>query len=267
MHRMTPLTTAVRAYSSGGSRAVVEKVDDNPMMQEMKGGIMFGEQREKIESPQNYGFTSVVRDATKGGDGQIQESAEAYIMYPGGNRSFPVAAVMDDRRYRLKELKPGDTAFYDWQQQQFHFNEDGAFLTGLNDKKIRMQLSEPDQKQTTDDRQQQDPAKPKSLLALVQPLAGETAAAPATGGQGQQSGVRNGGQKARYKKESKQYIEVNKDKNEHMNKEHIFILQDGKTAVHIVEGQVYLGAKKGEAMFARVKTESGISVNVWAKIG
>ena len=51
--------------------------------------------------------------ATKGKDGKIEECAEAYLSFLGGNRSFPVATVMDDRRYRLKELKPGENAQYD----------------------------------------------------------------------------------------------------------------------------------------------------------
>jgi hypothetical protein len=78
--------------------------------------------------------------AKKGKNGEIEECAEAYLQFLGGNRSFPVATVMDDRRYRLKGLKPGDVAFYDHQQQQFHFNKDGAFLTGVEGKRVRFAL-------------------------------------------------------------------------------------------------------------------------------
>src|SRR6478609_635551 len=103
MHRQNPLQAGYVGYTGSGARALVDEISDNPMMQEMKGSFMTGENRDKIESPQNYGFTSVVMPATKGKDGSIEECAEAYINFLGGNRSFPVAAVMDDRRYRLKE--------------------------------------------------------------------------------------------------------------------------------------------------------------------
>src|SRR6478609_3215084 len=107
MHRQSPLTAGYVGYTGGGARALVDEINDGPMMQEMKGSFMVGESREKIESPQNYGFTSVVMPAKKGKDGQVEECAEAYINFLGGSRSFPVASVMDDRRFRLKELKPG----------------------------------------------------------------------------------------------------------------------------------------------------------------
>src|SRR5215467_10621808 len=98
MHRATPVSTSFRAYSGGGARSCVTSVDDGHFMQEMAGNFMKGESRQKIESPQNYGFTSVVMDADKGQDGAITGSAEGFMTFCGGNRSFPVCAVMDDRR-------------------------------------------------------------------------------------------------------------------------------------------------------------------------
>jgi len=199
MHRQSPLTIGFVGYTSGGARALVDKVMDNPMMQEMKGTFMHGEARDKIESPQNYGFTSVVREATKGKDGMIDECAEAFLSFLGGNRSFPIATVMDDRRFRLKELKPGDVAIFDWMQHQFHFNKDGVFLTGRTDKKIKIQLAEPPQDQ------QQDGAGGKS--------AATTAAEGSTGSSDSSSsgGGKKKGQKQRYEKQGKQYLEMTKD--------------------------------------------------------
>ena len=49
MHRQTPLTAGFVGYTSGGARALVDEINDKPMMQEMKGSIMYGETREKIE--------------------------------------------------------------------------------------------------------------------------------------------------------------------------------------------------------------------------
>jgi phage gp45-like len=194
MHRATPLHVAARAFTSGGARSVVDKINDGTLMQEMAGNFMKGETRDKIESPQNYGFTSVVMGATKGKDGKISESAEAFISFIGGNRSFPVAGIMDDRRFRLKDLKEGDVAFYDHLQQQFHFNKDGAFLTGRTDKKLRMQLIDPEQ-------QSSGSSSSKDVAEL---------AASGSDGQ-QQSQSKNKGQTARYQKESKKFVDITSD--------------------------------------------------------
>ena len=279
MHRMTPLTTAIRAYSAGGARSVVDTINDNPMMQEMAGNFMRSESRKKIEAPQNYGFSSVVMPAEKGKDGRILRGAEAVINFIGGNRSFPVATIMDDRRFRLKGLKPGDVGMFDHLQQQFLFNKDGAFLMGLVGKKIRMALAEPEKKQQQQQGGQQQAAPAAQTLGIsthevggeagVEAPSGDTVAGGEAGvdpAAAQQAGVTNGGQTSRHGSTSQQYLEVNSNRTESMNKEHIFELPDG-TAVHIVDGKVYLGAKKDKAMFARVKTESGISTNVYAKIG
>jgi hypothetical protein len=112
MHRSTPADTLRRAYDSGGCRTCIDKVDDSRMMQEMAGNFMKGESRKALEAAQNYGFSSVVMPATKGSDGQIQECAEGFISFLGGNRSFPVCTVMDDRRHRPMQLPPGASAQY-----------------------------------------------------------------------------------------------------------------------------------------------------------
>ena len=195
MHRQTVLTAGFVGFTSGGARSLVNTINDKTGMQEMKGTFMKDEGRDRIESPQNYGFTSVVKEATQGSDGSVDQCAEAYISFMGGNRSFPVAGVMDDRRYRLKELKPGDTAFYDHQQQQLHMNEDGTFLTGLNEKKVRLQLADVDQ-------QQQQGGN----------TASQRDAGSGSGGTGSSgsSGQKLKGQTARYKKDSKRFVDINK---------------------------------------------------------
>jgi hypothetical protein len=132
MHRQSSLTAGFVGFTSGGARALVDTIDDGTGMQEMKGSMMFGEARDKIESPQNYGFTSVVLPAKKGKDGKIEECAEAYINYIGGNRSFPVAAVMDDRRHRPWGLKPGENAQYDDIGQMTLMRRNGLYLLTLD---------------------------------------------------------------------------------------------------------------------------------------
>ena len=136
--------------------------------------------------------------ATKGKDGKIEECAEAYLSFLGGNRSFPVATVMEDRRYRLKELKPGDVAMFDHLQHQLHMNGDGVFITGRTDKKMKFQLAEPPQ----DDQQQGGGASPSQHADDGSSSSSSTS----SGG-----GSKKKGQKQRYDKESKQHLEITKD--------------------------------------------------------
>jgi hypothetical protein len=121
-----------RAYDSGGARTIIDTVDDDRLMQEMAGNFMKGESRKEVEAPQNYGFSSVVRPATKGQDGQIQECAEGFISFMGGNRSFPVCTVMDDRRYRPRSLKPGENSQYDDLGQMTLLRRSGLYLLSLD---------------------------------------------------------------------------------------------------------------------------------------
>ena len=215
MHRQTPLTAGYVGYTGGGVRSLVDEVNDGPMMQEMKGSFMHGESRQKIESPQNYGFTSVVMPATKGKDGSIEECAEAYINFLGGSRSFPVAAVMDDRRYRLKGLKPGDVAMFDHLQHQVHFNGDGMFLTGRTDKKLKFGLVAP-------------PQESSSGAAAGQHDAGSAPGGASNGSSSSSGSNRKKGQKQRYDQESKQFTEITKDATTHAHDKAI----THKTAQH-----------------------------------
>jgi phage gp45-like len=132
MFRQTPLTSAFVGYTSGGARTLIDTIDDGKMMQEMKGTMMFGEARDRVESPQNYGFSSVVRPATKGKDGQIQSCAEGFMSFMGGNRSFPVCSIMDDRRYRPYGMKPGENAQYDDLGQMTILRRTGLYLLSLD---------------------------------------------------------------------------------------------------------------------------------------
>jgi len=193
MYRQNALSAGYVGYTSGGARALVGEINDKTGMQEMEGSFMLGEARKQIESPQNYGFTSVVMPAKKGKDGKVEECAEAYLSFLGGNRSFPVATVMDDRRHRLKELKPGDVAIFDHLQHQLHFNKDGVFLTGRTDKKLKFQLAPPPQQQQSSSR------------AGASTLA---AGGGSSGGQSGQGGGQHKGQKQRYETQSGKYLEM-----------------------------------------------------------
>ena len=149
--RASPFESSHRAYHSGGSRSVIEEADDSKLMQEHKGNFMKGESRSGVESPQNYGFVSVVHKADKDKDGNIEMGAESFM---GGNRSFPVYGATDDRRHRLHGLEEGDSAFHRGKddRQQMHMTKDGNFISARSDRKQRIALVPPPQ----DDQQQQD---------------------------------------------------------------------------------------------------------------
>jgi hypothetical protein len=142
MHRATPLNSSFRGYVSGGSRGTVDTINDNSLMQEHAGNQMHSETRDAVESPQNYGFTSVCMPADKGSDGKMIASAEQQMSYSGGNRSFPVAGNMDDRRHRLRGLSSGDSAMHrtNSDDQQFHLTGGGNYNSAPTSKVIRSQL-------------------------------------------------------------------------------------------------------------------------------
>jgi phage gp45-like len=140
MHRATPANTSLRAYAGSGSRSCVDQVDDSKLMQEMGGNMMKNESRSKVESPQNYGFTSACMPADKDATGKIIASAEACLSHVGGNRGHSVAGNMDDRRHRLRGLSPGDSAMNrtNADDMQIHLASDGLYHSAPQ--KVRMQL-------------------------------------------------------------------------------------------------------------------------------
>ncbi|PHJ82013.1 hypothetical protein VF14_18380 [Nostoc linckia z18] len=82
-------------------RGVVRLVDDSLKMQAMQVTLMEGETRATVERFQNYGFTS-----------HPQPGAECIGLAIGGNRDHCVIIAVDDRRFRLKSLAPGEVALY-----------------------------------------------------------------------------------------------------------------------------------------------------------
>ena len=81
-------------------RAVVRAIYDDGEIQRLQISLLKGELRDQIDRVQNYGFTS-----------HPQPGAQAIAVF-GGNRANGVVIAVDDRRYRLKSLKPGEVALY-----------------------------------------------------------------------------------------------------------------------------------------------------------
>lgn len=95
---LRPLKTRVANILS---RFVVQRVDDSPKMQLLQLGALADETREDVERFQNYGFTGVPL-----------EGAEGVVLFVGGKREHGLAVAVDDRRYRIKNLNPGEVAVY-----------------------------------------------------------------------------------------------------------------------------------------------------------
>jgi hypothetical protein len=266
MHRATPLNSSFRSYS-GGARSVIPEVDDSKFMQESTNSQgMSSEKIPTMEAPQNYGFTSVVADADKSGNpGNITASAEGFISFMGGNRSFPVMGIMDDRRHRLlnlgKDAAKGASAMFglkDWGQQLLN-TKDGWFMSGNTKKKIRIQL--------VDNKNGQQQSGGSSGGQAVSGLAagGGGGAAGGAGG-GQQKG-----QKTLHKEQSETFIDMlgssqqdseggggggagasASDSGGGGQEEHVItiqakkkiILKVGSSTITIIDGEIELKSKK-----------------------
>jgi phage gp45-like len=135
MQRQTLRDLSGRVFH-GMARTTINKMDDNPMMQEMHGDFFNSDSREKVERVQNYGFTSAILPRDKqqqggggdsgggsggsgggdsGGSGEQPKgpAAEGVAMFAGGQRNHPVIVAVDDRRHRPRGLKPGENSQYD----------------------------------------------------------------------------------------------------------------------------------------------------------
>jgi phage gp45-like len=251
MHRATPLNIAFRSFTAGGARSLVHQADDGKLMQEMTGGIMSGESRQRVESPQNYGFTSVVMDADQDG----KKGAETFISFMGGGRSIPIATVMDDRRHRLQNLQKGDVAMFrtNNDQQQFHMTQDGGFWTGPDSKTVRMQLVPAKQQQSSGG----------SGSGSARDTSGGGSSSSSSSGQsqyGQQSVYKDG-------QNSTQFVDVTKQKTRLSGTEAHLMLADGDSYVHCISQKTYLGGRQDKHAFALVETTAGPSYNVYARIG
>lgn len=129
-----------RADTSGRAfrmfmRATVEKVNDGPQMQEVDVNLFQDEKKEGVERWQNYGFSSV----PKGPEGK--KYAEAIVAFLGGNRSHGVVLGIDDRRFRPKNLKAGESVQYDDEGKQVLLSRDGIKIrTGDSKKPVDVEV-------------------------------------------------------------------------------------------------------------------------------
>jgi phage gp45-like len=211
VQRHTPLAAVFRGYTAGGGRAMIDAADDSKQMQEHTNTqVMNGESHPTMESPQNYGFTSVVADADKEG-GKIKDCAESFVSYMGGNRNFPVMGNTDDRRHRLldlaKDAAKGATAMFGlktWGQQLLN-TADGWYMTGNTKNKNRFALVDNKNDQQQQPQQQSGGGGPSAQVTAANG-GGNGGSAASSGSQQQQQK----GQKTLHKEDSTIWIEQNK---------------------------------------------------------
>lgn len=97
------------------ARGVITFVDDEGKMQTVQASLLEGELTDGAERFQNYGFTSVPLTG-----------AECAVIFVGADRSHPVVVAVDDRRFRMRGLQPGEVAVYHRNGDFIHLKNDNS---------------------------------------------------------------------------------------------------------------------------------------------
>ncbi len=99
----------IRMIRMSIARGVIRLVNDGLKAQELQVGLLADEVRDGIERFQEYGFSS-----------NPFPGAEVVVVFVGGSRDHGIAVACEDRRYRKRDLEPGEAAMYDDQGQAVH---------------------------------------------------------------------------------------------------------------------------------------------------
>ena len=113
---LAPLESRIRLMLS---RAVVSLINDAAKAQELQVDLLADETQDGVERWQNYGFTS-----------HPLPGAEALVGCVSGLRSHAVAIVVQDRRFRLVNLQPGEVALYDDLGNVVHLAREEVLIEG-----------------------------------------------------------------------------------------------------------------------------------------
>ena len=194
--------------------------------------------------------------------GKVMGCAETFISFMGGNRSFPVAGNMDDRRHRLNGLESGDIALFRQATDylQMHFTGDGGFWSAALDKTVRMALINKNSGQ-----QQQSIGGTPGAQQMDASGGGGSSGAGGQGGQQQQNGQKS---VKKDNQQSKMFVHVTKDEAA-MSGTNVRQYGADGNGYHEVnqDGNVYTGGLKGKGTYALVVTLKGPTKNVMGKIG
>lgn len=92
------------------ARGTVVLAAAGKMMQTLQVRLTARELKDNVEHFEPYGLTS-----------NPLPGAEVLTMFMNGDRSHAIVVVASDRRYRIKELKPGEVAIYTDEGDKVHF--------------------------------------------------------------------------------------------------------------------------------------------------
>ena len=101
------------------ARGVVSAADGTKKMRAVQVRLLADEVRDDLEHVEPYGFTSEPKD---------DELPEAFALFFGGDRSHGIVFCVADRRFRLKNMKPGEVAIYDDLGQKVYLTRDGLVI-------------------------------------------------------------------------------------------------------------------------------------------
>jgi len=82
-------------------RGIVDLVNDASLMQAHQIHLLDGEQFDNAERVQHYGFSA-----------HPHPGAECFVVFCGAASDHPVILAVDDRRWRITGLKPGEVVIY-----------------------------------------------------------------------------------------------------------------------------------------------------------
>lgn len=92
------------------ARGTVVLANAGKKMQSLQIRLTAGELKDGVEHFEPYGYTS-----------SPKEGAEVLTAFLGGDRSHAVVLVASDRRYRVKEVTPGEVVIYTDEGDKIHF--------------------------------------------------------------------------------------------------------------------------------------------------
>lgn len=101
------------------NRALVRMIDDSGDLQRVQVTLLAAEPRDHIERVQQYGVSS-----------HPHPGAEAVVVCVGGSRDHPIVIAIDDRRYRVRGLRPGEVVLFDDLGHLIHLTREGIVIDG-----------------------------------------------------------------------------------------------------------------------------------------
>lgn len=115
---LDPLKSSIKNLAL---KALVRIVDDSKDLQQLQVEVFEGEPIDGVERMQNYGFCSSPEDG-----------AEALLLNLGGNWNHPIVVVTDDRRYRPKNMAPGEVRVFHKSGQYISIKDSGISINAID---------------------------------------------------------------------------------------------------------------------------------------